>query len=113
MTLSAASVQPTLDGTVSTLTVSTVGLAAGCYRLNIRATGTNGDNQPVTHIQPITFTVATSASTGSYVDIIGFAVFKITAVDPNTISGQAVTGAYADPNANGLRRAQTPRLVAW
>jgi hypothetical protein len=113
VTLSAASVQPTLDGTVSTLTVSTVGLAAGCYRLNIRATGTNGDNQPVTHIQPITFTVATSASTGSYVDIIGFAVFKITAVDPNTISGQAVTGAYADPNANGLRRAQTPRLVAW
>ena len=108
-----ASVVPSTAGTVSNLSVSTVGLAAGCYRFNVRATGLNGDGQPVIHLQPITFTVATTANSGSYVDIIGFAVFKITDIDSNSISGQAVTGAYADPNANGLRRAQKPRLVAW
>ena len=113
ITFSAASVVPSFAGSVSNLAISTVGLNAGCYRFNVRASGTNADGQPVTHVQPVTFTVATSASSGSYVDIIGFSVFKITAVDSNSISGQAVSGAYADPNANGLRRAQTPRLVAW
>jgi Flp pilus assembly protein TadG len=113
ITFSATSVVPSTAGTASDLTVSTVGLAAGCYRFNVRASGVNGDGQPVTHLLPVSFTVATAASSGSYVDIIGFAVFKITDIDSNSISGQAVSGAYADPNANGLRRAQMPRLVAW
>ncbi|HET8570374.1 MAG TPA: pilus assembly protein TadG-related protein [Candidatus Limnocylindria bacterium] len=113
ITFDAGSVVPTEGGATSNLTISSVGLAAGCYRFNVRATGLNGDNQPVTHIQPISFTVATSASSGSYVDIIGFAVFQITHIDANSITGRAVSGAYADPNATGLRRAKTPRLVAW
>jgi len=115
ITLSAASVVPSATGSggLSNLTISSVGLNAGCYRFNIRATGTNGDGQPVTHIQPITFTVATSASSGSYVDIIGFAVFKVSAAGANSISGTAVTGVYADPDAQELRRAQQPRLVPW
>jgi hypothetical protein len=108
-----SSMVPTEAGTSTSLTISTVGLNAGCYRFNLRASGTNGDGQPVTHIQPITFTLATSASTGSYVDIIGFAVFKITNIDANSIGGQAVTGAYADPTALGLMRAMQPRLVDW
>jgi hypothetical protein len=109
----ATSLVPTEAGTTASMTISTVGLAAGCYRFNVRATGVNGDNQPVTHIQPVSFTVATGASSGSYVDVIGFAVFQITNVDANSITGRAVSGAYADPNATGLRRAQKPRLVAW
>ncbi len=113
--LSASSTVPSASGSgaLSNLSISTVGLNAGCYRFNVRATGTNGDNQPVTHLQPITFSVATSSSSGSYVDIIGFAVFKITWLDSNTIRGEAVTRAYADPNAQELRRAQQPRLVPW
>lgn len=104
---------PTEDGAATNLTISTVGLNAGCYRFNVRASGTNGAGQPVTHIQPITFTLATSASTGSYVDIIGFAVFRITDIDANSISGRAITGAYADPTNLALMRAMEPRLVAW
>ena len=88
-------------------------LAPGCYRFNVRAYGTNGDGQPVVHIQPITFTVATSSSTGSYVDVIGFAVFQLTDVNPNAISGKAVTGIAADPNDPTLRRAQRARLRPW
>jgi hypothetical protein len=107
------SLVPNEAGASTNLTISTVGLNAGCYRFNVRASGTNAAGQPVTHIQPITFTVATSASSGSYVDIIGFAVFKITDISANSISGRAVSGAYADPTANTLMRAMQPRLVDW
>jgi len=115
ITVSPTSVTPTASGSgaLSTLSINTAGLAAGCYRFDLRATGTNGDGQPVTHLQPITFTVATSSSSGSYVDIIGFAVFEITAYDANSITAKAVTGVYADPNDQALRRAQLARLIAW
>ena len=52
------------SGALSTLTINTAGLAPGCYRFDVRAYGTNGDGQPVVHIQPVTFTVATSAELG-------------------------------------------------
>jgi len=108
-------VTPTASGSgaLSTLTISTVGLAPGCYRFDIRGTGTNGDAQPVTHVQPVTFTVATAASGGSYVDVIGFAVFEVTDVNANEISGRAVSGVYADANDQALRRAQRARLLPW
>jgi hypothetical protein len=79
----------------------------------VRGYGTNGDGQPVVHLQPITFTVSTTSSSGSYVDIIGFAVFEVTDVDANSISGRAVSGVYADPNDAALRRAQRARLQPW
>ena len=115
LTLSTSLVTPTSsgNGALSTLTINSVGLAPGCYRLNLRAYGTNGDGQPVVHIQPITFTVATDASSGNYVDVIGFAVFQLTDVNPNAISGKAVTGIAANPNDSTLRRAQRARLQPW
>jgi hypothetical protein len=115
LTLSSSFVTPTSsgNGALSTLSINSVGLAPGCYRFNVRAYGTNGDGQPVVHIQPITFTVATDASTGNYVDVIGFAVFQLTDVNPNAISGKAVTGIAADPNDPTLRRAQRARLQPW
>ncbi|HET6379602.1 MAG TPA: pilus assembly protein TadG-related protein [candidate division Zixibacteria bacterium] len=101
------------SGAQANLTVSSVGLTPGCYRFNLRAYGINGDGQPVVHIQPITFTVATTSSDGVYVDIIGFAVFQVTDITANSIFGRAVTGAYADPNDLALRRAQVARLMPW
>jgi hypothetical protein len=101
------------SGALSTLSISSVGLAPGCYRLIVRAYGTNGDGQPVVHLLPITFTVATTASNGSYVDIIGFAVFEVTGIDSNSILGRAVTGAYASADDQALRRAQRARLMPW
>ncbi|HET7520735.1 MAG TPA: pilus assembly protein TadG-related protein [Candidatus Limnocylindria bacterium] len=115
LTFSASSVAPTSSGSgaLSTLTINSVGLAPGCYRFNIRAYGTNGDGQSVVHIQPITFTVATTASGGSYVDVIGFAVFQVTDITANSISGKAVTGVYADHSNPNLRRAMRARLRPW
>lgn len=115
ITLSAGTVTPsaTGSGALSTLSISSVGLAPGCYRFDLRGTGTNGSAQPVTHLQPITFTVATTTGGGSYVDIIGFAVFEVTDINANEISGRAVSGAYADANDPALRRAQRARLNPW
>ena len=115
LTVSPTSVTPTSSGSgaLSTLTINSVGLAPGCYRFNVRANGTNGDGQPVVHIQPITFTVATTSTTGSYVDVIGFGVFEVTSMDSNSIFGRAVSAVYADPNDPALRRAQRARLQPW
>ena len=117
ISFSATSVTPSSSGSgaLSNLSINTSGLGAGCYSFVVRATGTNGDGQPVTHLLTVTFTVATAASSGQYVDIIGFAVFEITpgGVTANSISGRAVTGIYADPNDLALRRAQEPRLIPW
>jgi Flp pilus assembly protein TadG len=115
LTLTATAVTPTASGSgaLSTLGINSVGLAAGCYRFNLRAYGTNGDGQPVIHIQPITFTVATTPASGNYVDIIGFAVFEVTNIDSNSIFGRAVSAVAADPNDAALRRAQRARLLPW
>jgi hypothetical protein len=98
---------------LSNLTINSVGLAPGCYNFNVRGHGTNGAGQPVVHVQPITFTVATTPSGGSYVDITGFSVFEVTGMDANSIFGRAVSGVYADPNDPALRRAQRARLQPW
>jgi Flp pilus assembly protein TadG len=111
---SSSAVTPTTGtGAAVTLTINTSGLAQGCYLFTIRGYGTNSNGQPVTHLETVRFTVATTTSSGQYVDIIGFAVFQIDAIGGNDIVGHAVTGVYANPNDGNLRRAQRPRLVPW
>ena len=111
---SAASVTPTTGtGALSTMTINTTGLAQGCYMFTLRARGTNGDGQPVTHLQLVRFTVATTTSSGQYVDVLGFTVFQIDGITSNDILGHAITGVFADPNNQALRRAQRARLVPW
>jgi hypothetical protein len=111
--IGSTSVTPSSAGATTTLTINTSGLAQGCYSFVLRGTGTNGDGQPVTHLETVTFTVATEVSTGQYVDVIGFAVFQVESIGSNDIHARAVTGIHADPNAYELRRAQRPRLVPW
>jgi hypothetical protein len=115
ITLSSSSVTPSSSGqgTLSTLTASTVGLATGCYKFNVRGTGTNGSGQRVVHIQPITIYVATTASSGTYVEIIGFAVFQVTYLDSNSIRVKAVSGVTASADDNSLLRAERARLMPW
>ena len=57
--------------------------------------------------------MATTSTSGQYVDIIGFAVFEVDQITSNDILGHAVSGVYADPNDPALRRAQRARLVPW
>jgi Flp pilus assembly protein TadG len=101
------------QGTLSTMTVDTDGLPSGCYKFNVRAKGTNGDSQPVTHLAVATFYVTAQPSSGSYVDIIGFAMFEVASVDANTISGRAISPICADPQCAELRQVQRARLIPW
>lgn len=109
-------VTPTLGkGDSQTVTVSVNGgtLGPGEYPLTVRATGTNLDGQKVTRMIPFTFDIATAGTATEYVDIQGFAVFRITSVDANAVNGYAISGVYPDMNDPALRRGQVARLVPW
>ena len=97
------------------VTVSVNGgtLGPGEYPLTVRATGTNSAGQAVTRLIPFTYDIATAGTSTEYVDIEGFAVFRITSADSNAISGYAISGVYPDMNAPELRRGQVARLVPW
>jgi hypothetical protein len=80
----------------------------------IRATGTNSDGQPVTHLVPIRFYVAVGSTSQNYVDIEGWAVFRIVGMQsPNYVSGYAITPVVQDPTDSRLRHGQVPKLVPW
>ena len=107
------------------LSVASGTLGPGEYPLTIRATGVNQAGEPVTRMIPFTLDVATAGTSNEYVDIQGFAVFRITCtpttVPPagspncpaNSVEGYAISGVYADQNDPALRRGQLARLVPW
>ena len=117
--LGAVSVTPstiTLPKSASrTVTISVAGgtLGPGEYPLTLRATGTNADGQTVTRLVPFIFDIATAGTSNEYVDIEGFAVFRISSVSSNAISGYAISGLYPDMNDPALHRGQTVRLSPW
>jgi hypothetical protein len=108
----------TTDSTTHTLTVEIPAGTADIQTFTgwIRAFGTDGETpaRRVTRVLQIrTGTNVTAGGTTDYTDIIGYAVFKITAVDSNDARGKAVSGTYADPNDPALGLAKDFRLVPW
>lgn len=96
-----------------TISIGSGSLGPGEYPLTLRATGTNADGQPVTRLFPILLDVATAGTSNEYVDIEGFAVFRITQITANAVLGYAISGLYADLNDPALARGGTARLVPW
>ena len=96
-----------------TITFNAGSLGPGEYALTLRATGTNLDGIKVTHLYPITLDVATAGTSNQYVDIMGFAAFRITSVNSNSIDGYAISPSFATADDAGLRRVLVPRLAAW
>ena len=41
---------------------------------------------------PIVLDIATGGTSSEYVDIMGFAVFRITSIDSNSVYGYAISG---------------------
>ena len=117
-TFSATSVVPAVPsgnnlGANSVLTINSSGLAAGTYEFMVRAKGTNGASQPVTHLQRVTFSVVSAPSGGNYVDIIGFAAFEVTGITANGIEGRAISSVAASADDWALHRAHRARLLPW
>ena len=74
-------------------------MAPGRHRIVLRGTGVNGDSQKVTHLTQLFIDVATGGGANdNYIDIVGFAVMRIAAMDANTISAYAITPVIADMN---------------
>jgi Flp pilus assembly protein TadG len=97
----------------ATVTINGGSLSPGEYPLTVRATGTNSAGQVVTRQIPFIFDIATGSTSNEYVDVMGFAVFRITDVTSNSVDGYAISGVYADMNDPQLRRGQVARLVPW
>ena len=97
----------------TTVTINGGSLSPGEYLMTVRATGTNNSGQVVTRLIPFVFDVATGATSNEYVDILGWAVFRITSDINNSIDGYAISGVYGDMSDPQLRRGQTARLVPW
>jgi hypothetical protein len=102
-------------GQTQSISVSINGgsLGPGEYPLTIRATGVNGSGETVTRLVPITFDIATASTSSEYVDVMGFAIFRITSINSNSVDGYAISGVYPDMNDPALRRGQVARLVPW
>lgn len=103
------------SGTDVTLSINTGTMAPGAYSFAVRACGVNGDGRQVTRIVPIDLNVATAASGGDqeYVDIVGFAVMRVAAMNSNSVSAYAITPVISDPDDDRLRRGQVARLMPW
>ena len=66
------------------------------------------------HLFQVTVQVSVvSGGVTSYVDVIGYAAFRITAVDSNDVSGVAISKAVNDPNDPALAIGRKMRLVPW
>jgi hypothetical protein len=114
VSFSAPSVAPSGgQGTPSTMTVDTDGLASGCYLFTVRAHATNSAGQPVTRLANATLYVVSEPTDGEYVEIIGFAAFEIESVVSNTITGRAISPICGDPDCAELRAVQRARLIPW
>jgi len=117
VTLGSGTVTPNKNGNSTSLTINTGTMASGRYRFTVRARGMNGDPTPrsVTHLLPLEVDVppVVAGNNPVYVDIVGFAVMRITALDTNAVWAYAISPVIPDPNDPRLRRGQAARLVPW
>jgi hypothetical protein len=103
----------TYQGT-TTLTVNTTVLGAqGTYPIPLLMTGTNSSGQVVNHADMLKVLASGASTSTNYIDIIGFAAYRITAFDANTVWGESVSPVRPDPGDPQLAIALRPRLQPW
>lgn len=102
-------------GTNVTLTVGyTAGLTNTAHAFKVRASGLDDDGSPVTRLIEMRLDVETVAGGATqYVDVLGYALFRITAEYSNHIDGRAVSGMTLNPNDLEVATAKPIRLAHW
>ncbi len=118
VTFGASPVRPSSGtGTSVTLTINTGTLPSGEYGFVVRASGLNGDSPAhvVTHLLPLTVDVGSASAGGSqqYVDIVGWALMRITYMDTNYVNAYAITPVIPDMNDPRLLQGQVAKLAPW
>jgi Flp pilus assembly protein TadG len=112
-TSSVANVDPGEDHTFNVQTF--LARSDEVYKGWVRETGLDDvTNKRVTHLLEVTLEVGVVAGgTSQYVDVLGYTVFKITAINSNDVSGRAVSGVYSDPNDIAVSSGKKIGLVPW
>ena len=113
LSTSVGNVDPGEDHTFNVQT--TLARSGEVYRGWVRETGLDDvTNKRVTHLLQMTLEVdIIPGGTTQYVDVLGYTIFKITAISSNDVSGRAVSGVYADPNDLALSAGKKIGLVPW
>jgi hypothetical protein len=83
------------------------------YDYVLTATGLNSSGQQVRRQVGGHVLSQASSDNSNYIDITGFAVYQITAVDSNSMTGQAISRVSSTPSDPSLRAVLTPRLGPW
>jgi hypothetical protein len=85
------------------------------YKGWVRETGLDDvTNKRVTHLLEITLEVGIiPGGATQYADVLGFAVFEVTAINSNEVFGRAITGAYLNPNDEAVAIGRKIGLVPW
>ncbi len=104
-----------IAGATVPMIVATTGVATQTSYLGwVRTTANDHSGNPVVHLWQVRLDVdQLSGGTTNYVDVIGYAGFLITQITSNDVYGEAVTGAYYDPNDPALAIAKKIILVPW
>lgn len=102
-------------GNTVVVTAQTSGVATQkTYTGWVRTVGSDRFGHPVVKLWPVRLDVdQQTGGTTSYVDVIGFAAYRITALDSNDVYGRAVTGTFRDPNDPALAIGKKIYLVPW
>lgn len=83
------------------------------YDFVLTAKGVNSSGQQIR--QQVAGHVLSQATSdnSNYIDITGFAVYRITAIDANSMTGQAISAVRSTASDPALRAVLTPRLGPW
>jgi len=110
---SVGNMNPGQDHTFNVQT--TLARSGEVYKGWVRETGLDDvTNKRVTHLLQITLEVdIIPGGATQYVDVLGYAIFKITQISSNDVTGRAVSGVYADPNDLALSAGKKIGLVPW
>jgi Flp pilus assembly protein TadG len=110
---SVGSVDPGEDHTLNVQTF--LARSGEVYKGWVRETGLDDvTNKRVTHLLEVTLEVGVVAGgTSQYVDVLGYTVFKITAITSNDVTGRAVSGVYSDPDDIAVSAGKKIGLVPW
>jgi hypothetical protein len=94
---------------------TTTALTGQVYKGWVRETGLDDiTNKRVTHLLEVTLEIGIipGGATQS-ADVLGCAVFEVTAIDSNEVIGRAITGAYLNPNDEALAIGRKYGLIPW
>ncbi len=113
LTTSVTNVDPGEDHILNVQT--TLGRSDEVYKGWVRMTGLDDvTNKRVTHLLEVTLEIGVvSGGATQYVDVLGYAVFQVTAINSNDVSGRAISGVYADPNDPAIAIGRKIGLVPW